>query len=63
MFARTEKLCTEYNLLFKQEIDFSYANFNNVQSEKSKFGPMVLRNKQKPLMIKFMKCIQDHSCR
>lgn len=50
MFAWTEKLCTECNLLNKKLIS-SYTNFNNIQSEKSKFGPMVLRIKQN-LMIK-----------
>lgn len=50
MFARTDKLCTECNLLNKKLIS-SYTNFNNVQSEKSKFGLMVLRIKQN-LMIK-----------
>lgn len=61
MFARTKKLCTQCNLLNKKLIS-SYTNFNNIQSEKSKFGPMVLRIKQN-LMIKLMKCVQDHSCR
>lgn len=50
MFAWTEKLCTQCNLLNKKLIS-SYTNFNNIQSEKSKFGPMVLRIKQN-LMIK-----------
>lgn len=50
MFAWTEKLCTECNLLNKKLIS-SYTNFNHVQSEKSKFGLMVLRIKQN-LMIK-----------
>lgn len=50
MIAWTEKLCTECNLLNKKLIS-SYTNFNNIQSEKSKFGPMVLRIKQN-LMIK-----------
>lgn len=50
MFARTKKLCTQCNLLNKKLIS-SYTNFNNVQSEKSKFGLMVLRIKQN-LMIK-----------
>lgn len=50
MIARTEKLCTKCNLLNKKLIS-SYTNFNNIQSEKSKFGPMVLRIKQN-LMIK-----------
>lgn len=50
MFARTKKLCTQCNLLNKKLIS-SYTNFNNIQSEKSKFGPMVLRIKQN-LMIK-----------
>lgn len=50
MIAWTEKLCTECNILNKKLIS-SYTNLNHVQSEKSKFGLMVLRIKQN-LMIK-----------
>lgn len=50
MFAWTEKLCTECNL-FNKKLISSYTNLNHVQSEKSKFGLMVLRIKQN-LMIK-----------
>lgn len=50
MFARTDKLCTKCNLLNKKLIS-SYTNFNHVQSEKSKFGLMILRIKHN-LMIK-----------
>lgn len=50
MIAWTEKLCTECNL-FNKKLISSYTNLNHVQSEKSKFGLMVLRIKQN-LMIK-----------